>query len=199
MFYMTYLARGSCRDIKHTICFIIHHMKCKFIWHPFCINNHTADWSSILTWDWSCRWWWRAGWPGWGSRHWRRCRRGTASVTSAAAGSPPSGTASPCPAQACQAPPCYNASRSCPLMYIVAEPGKYKMCLWNTMPWAVKKSEKAIFTIKVIVKVKVALTSFLWYFICRVVLKKLTSSTFVSYCFTILSYISIKFSAHVLS
>ena len=45
----------------------------------------------------------------------------------------------------------------------------------------------------------VALTGFIRYFICRVVLKKLTSSTFVSYCFTILSYISIKSSAHVLS
>ena len=45
----------------------------------------------------------------------------------------------------------------------------------------------------------VALTSFMRYLICRVVLKKLTSSTFVSYYFTILSYISIKFSAHVLS
>ena len=46
---------------------------------------------------------------------------------------------------------------------------------------------------------KVALTGFMRYLICRVVLKKLTSSTFVSYYFTILSYISIKFSAHVLS
>ena len=45
----------------------------------------------------------------------------------------------------------------------------------------------------------VALTGFMRYFICRVVLKKLTSSTFVSYCFTILSYISIKFSDNVLS
>ena len=45
----------------------------------------------------------------------------------------------------------------------------------------------------------VALTGFIRYFICRVVLKKLMSSTFVSYCFTILSYISIKSSAHVLS
>ena len=45
----------------------------------------------------------------------------------------------------------------------------------------------------------VALTGFMRYFICLVVLKKLTSSIFVSYCFTILSYISIKFSAHVLS
>ena len=50
-----------------------------------------------------------------------------------------------------------------------------------------------------ILKMKVALTSFMRYLICRVVLKKLTSSTFVSYYFTILSYISIKFSAHVLS
>ena len=32
-----------------------------------------------------------------------------------------------------------------------------------------------------------ALTGFVWYFICRVVLQKLTLSTFVSYCFTILS------------
>ena len=45
----------------------------------------------------------------------------------------------------------------------------------------------------------VALTGFMRYLICRVVLKKLTSSTFVSYYFTILSYISIKLSAHVLS
>ena len=44
-----------------------------------------------------------------------------------------------------------------------------------------------------------ALTGFMRYLICRVVLKKLTSSTFGSYYFTILSYISIKFSAHVLS
>ena len=46
---------------------------------------------------------------------------------------------------------------------------------------------------------KVALTGFMRYFICRVVLKKLTSSTFVPYYFTILSYISIKFSDNVLS
>ena len=45
----------------------------------------------------------------------------------------------------------------------------------------------------------VALTGFMRYFICRVVLKKLTSSTSVSYYFTILSYISIKFSDNVLS
>ena len=46
---------------------------------------------------------------------------------------------------------------------------------------------------------KVALTGFMRYFICRVVLKKLTSSTFVSYYLTLLSYISIKFSDNVLS
>ena len=49
------------------------------------------------------------------------------------------------------------------------------------------------------VQYMVALTGFMRYFICRVVLKKLTSSTFVSYYFTILSYISIKFSDNVLS
>ena len=45
----------------------------------------------------------------------------------------------------------------------------------------------------------VALTGFMRYFIYRIVLKKLMSSTFVSYYFTILSYISIKFSDNVLS
>ena len=45
----------------------------------------------------------------------------------------------------------------------------------------------------------VALTGFMRYFICRIVLKKLTSYTFVSYYFTILSYISKKFSDNVLS
>ena len=49
------------------------------------------------------------------------------------------------------------------------------------------------------IHLRVALTGFMRYFICRVVLQKLTASAFVSYYFTILSYISIKFLDHVLS
>ena len=47
----------------------------------------------------------------------------------------------------------------------------------------------------------VALTGFVWHFICRVVLQKLTSSTLIlfSYCLTILSYICIKISDYAFS